>query len=204
MSVHQEVMEQYQVALSRRSGGGEKSYTCYLYSQGLDKILKKCGEETFEVVIAAKNEDEAETVGELNDVLYHVTVLLCYQGVPMEEVLRALNVRCASEGQTLDALYQIIAGRASKREDGSYTAYLFEQGLDKILKKIGEACSLLLIAAKGGDSAAVAGEAASLLYHLMAAMICKGLSLDSLEAELIRRSGKTGNLKQFHATNVNS
>ena len=79
------IADQYAVALERRkNGGGEKSYTGYLYNQGLDKILKKCGEETFEVCIAAKNDDQAETVGELNDVLYHVTVLLCFSGVTLE------------------------------------------------------------------------------------------------------------------------
>jgi phosphoribosyl-ATP pyrophosphohydrolase len=204
MRVHQAVMEQYQVALDRKQGGEEKSYTCYLYAQGVDKILKKCGEETFEAVVAAKNDDTLETVGELNDVLYHVTVLLCYLDVPMEAVLKALNVRCATEGKELDQLYQIIANRAQSEEEGSYTAYLFQQGLDKILKKVGEACSLLLIAAKGGDLDKTADETADLLYHLMAMMICKGISLDSLGDELDRRSGKTGNLKQFHQTNVNT
>jgi phosphoribosyl-ATP pyrophosphohydrolase len=122
----------------------------------------------------------------------------------MEAVLKALNVRCATEGKELDQLYQIIANRAQSEEEGSYTAYLFQQGLDKILKKVGEACSLLLIAAKGGDRDKTADETADLLYHLMAMMICKGISLDSLGDELDRRSGKTGNLKQFHQTNVNT
>ena len=77
MSMQSALEAQYQVTLARKQGGGEKSYTCHLYRAGLDKILKKCGEETFEAVIAAKGEDKAETVGEINDVLYHVTVLLC-------------------------------------------------------------------------------------------------------------------------------
>ena len=90
----QAIADQYAVAMDRRrNGGGEKSYTTYLYSQGLDKILKKCGEETFEACIAAKNDDKLETVGELNDVLYHVTVLLCYSAVPLETVMADLNRR---------------------------------------------------------------------------------------------------------------
>lgn len=204
MSVQQAVLEQYEVALSRKNGGDEKSYTCYLYREGLDKILKKCGEETFEAVIAAKNSDEGETVGELNDVLYHVTVLLCYLSVPFEAVLRELNTRCASEGLELDELYRVIEKRGAEQAEGSYTGYLFREGLDKILKKVGEAAAKLLIAAKGGNLTGVAEETADLLYHLMAMMICKGISLDSLEAELNRRSGKTGNLKKFHTTDLNS
>ncbi|MGM9594109.1 MAG: phosphoribosyl-ATP diphosphatase [Candidatus Onthomonas sp.] len=194
---------QYQVTLARKQGGGEKSYTCHLYRAGLDKILKKCGEETFEAVIAAKGEDNAETVGEINDVLYHVTVLLCQQEVSFPSMLEALNLRCQTQGQPVDELYQVIDARSREAvtEDGShYTAYLFQQGLDKILKKVGEACSLLLIAGKAGDREAMASEAANLLYHLLAMMLAKGITPADVEAELDRRSQKEGNLKQVHTT----
>lgn len=205
MRAHAAVLEQYQVALERKSHpAGEKSYTNYLYREGLNKILKKCGEETFEVVIAAKNDDTAETTGELNDVIYHVTVLLCQQDVTMDAVLAALNERCASENLELDQLYNVILLRREKREAESYTAYLFEQGLDKILKKVGEACSMLLLAAKDGDSERVANQTADLFYHLMVMMAAKGISMDALAEELERRSGKTGNLKTFHTTNLNT
>lgn len=203
MSMQSAIEAQYQVTLARKQGGGEKSYTCHLYRAGLDKILKKCGEETFEAVIAAKGEDKAETVGEINDVLYHVTVLLCQQEVSLTQVLEALNLRCQTQGQPVDALYQVIDARSREAvtEDGShYTAYLFQQGLDKILKKVGEACSLLLIAGKAGDRAAMASEAANLLYHLLAMMLAKGITPADVEAELNRRSQKEGNLKQVHST----
>ena len=193
------IADQYAVALDRlQNGGGEKSYTSYLYSQGLDKILKKCGEETFEVCIAAKNGDQAETVGELNDVLYHVTVLLCYSGVTLDAVMTDLNRRCQSEGRDVDALMEIIALRRSSGDGESYTAYLFREGLDKILKKVGEACALLLLAGKDQDPGRIAEETGDLLYHLMAMMVCQGISTDALAEELERRSGKTGNLKTFH------
>ncbi len=202
--VQEAVNSQYQVALARKSGGDPKSYTCYLYRQGLDKILKKCGEETFEAVIAAKGDDKGDTVGELNDVLYHLTVLLCALDVPLDDVMEQLNIRCASEGKTLDELSQVILERSVQKKGDSYTAYLFHEGLDKILKKVGEACSLLLIAAKNGDGEAVAYEAADLLYHLLAMMLCKGISMDALADELERRSETTGNLKQFRQTNLNT
>lgn len=197
----QAIADQYAVALDRRrNGGGEKSYTNYLYSQGLDKILKKCGEETFEACIAAKNDDALETVGELNDVLYHVTVLLCYSAVPLEAVMADLNRRCQTQGQGMDELMQVIAGRSQSDDQESYTAYLFREGLDKILKKVGEACALLLIAGKDQDPARIAEETGDLFYHLMAMMVCKGISMEDLADELDRRSGKTGNLKTFHTS----
>lgn len=197
----QAIADQYAVALDRRrNGGGEKSYTNYLYSQGLDKILKKCGEETFEACIAAKNDDKLETVGELNDVLYHVTVLLCYSAVPLEAVMEDLNRRCQTQGQGVDELMEVIARRRESDDQESYTAYLFREGLDKILKKVGEACALLLIAGKDQDPARIAEETGDLLYHLMAMMICKGITMEDLADELDRRSGKTGNLKTFHTS----
>lgn len=205
MHAQMAVQDQFNVAMDRKvNPGGEKSYTNYLYNQGLDKILKKCGEETFEAVIAAKNDDMDETVGEINDVLYHVTVLLCYQEVKLEAVMAALNTRCAAEGQELDQLYEIIAQRRDIKDGESYTAYLFEKGLDKILKKVGEACSLLLIAGKAGDQEQIAYETADLLYHLMVMMVSKDIPVEALSDELDRRSGKTGNLKTFHTTNLNT
>lgn len=195
------IADQYAVALDRRKNGGdEKSYTSYLYRQGLDKILKKCGEEAFEVCIAAKNGDQAETVGELNDVLYHVTVLLCYSGVTLDAVMADLNRRCQSEGRDVDGLMEVIALRRESGDGESYTAYLFREGLDKILKKVGEACALLLLAGKDQDPGRIAEETGDLLYHLMAMMVCQGISMDALAEELERRSGKTGNLKTFHAS----
>lgn len=211
MSVQSALQDQYDVVLDRKlNPGGEKSYTSYLYSQGLNKILKKCGEETFEAVIAVKTGDAEEILGELGDVLYHVTVMMCEQGVTLEQVMKALNVRCQSEGQSADALYDVIASRRGlpvdedAKEGSSYTAYLFQKGTDKILKKVGEACSLMLIAAKDGDRAKTAYEVADLLYHLMVMMVNEGITTEQLGEKLDARNGKTGNLKVFHTTNVNS
>ena len=62
--------------LERKGEKQEGSYTCYLFEQGLDKILKKCGEECSEVIIAAKNGKKEDTVGEISDLLYHLTVMM--------------------------------------------------------------------------------------------------------------------------------
>lgn len=197
----QAIADQYAVALDRRqNGGGEKSYTSYLYAQGLNKILKKCGEECFEVCIAAKNGDHAETVGELNDVLYHVTVLLCYCGVDLDAVMAELARRCQSDSTDVEDLMKVIASRRDSADAESYTAYLFREGLDKILKKVGEACAQLIIAGKDENSARITEFTGDLLYHLLAMMVCVDMPITVLADELEKRSGKTGNLKQFHTT----
>ena len=199
------IQEQYNVALDRKlHPAGEKSYTNYLYNQGLDTILKKCGEEAFETVVAAKNDDPDEIVGEINDLLYNVTVLLCHQDVTLESVMEELNTRCAAREKEIDELFEVVLQRRDAGDGKSYTAYLFEKGLDKILKKVGEAATMLLIAGKGQDSTAIAYETADLLYHIMVMMAAKQVSMEAVADEMDRRLGKPGNLKTFHTTDLNT
>ncbi len=199
------IQEQYNVALDRKlHPAGEKSYTNYLYNQGLDTILKKCGEEAFETVVAAKNDDPDEIVGEINDLLYNVTVLLCHQDVTLESVMEELNTRCAAREKEIDELFEVVLQRRDAGDGKSYTAYLFEKGLDKILKKVGEAATMLLIAGKGQDSTAIAYETADLLYHILVMMAAKQVSMEAVADEMDRRLGKTGNLKTFHTTDLNT
>lgn len=77
----------------RKKDTPEGSYTSYLFQKGLDKILKKVGEECTEVIIAAKAEDRAETVYEIADLAYHVMVLMTYQGISLKEIHRELASR---------------------------------------------------------------------------------------------------------------
>ena len=101
---------------------------------------------------------------------------------------------------TLKTLYQVVEGRKAEPQEGSYTCYLFEKGLDKILKKVGEECAETIIAAKNEDSSELVGEISDLLYHLTVMMVEKGIPLEDVMGELERRSAKIGNLKQFHQT----
>ena len=77
----------------RKEEKPEGSYTTYLFEKGLDKILKKVGEETTEVIIAAKAEDKKETIYEIADLAYHVMVLMTEQGITLEEIHRELASR---------------------------------------------------------------------------------------------------------------
>lgn len=88
----------YQVVADRREHPQEKSYTCYLFDTGLDKILKKCGEECSEVIIAAKNGENTDTANEICDLLYHLTVLMVEQGISWEEITAILNERSQKIG----------------------------------------------------------------------------------------------------------
>ena len=81
------LQELYQVVLGRKSTPREGSYTCYLFDKGLDKILKKVGEECSETIIAAKNGRQEETVGEISDLIYHLMVMMAQQNIPLEAVL---------------------------------------------------------------------------------------------------------------------
>ena len=76
----------YQLLLSRKKELPEGSYTTYLFQKGLDKILKKVGEESTEVIIAGKAEDKAETIYEIADLAYHVLVLMVEMGISVEEI----------------------------------------------------------------------------------------------------------------------
>ena len=88
----------YQVILDRKAHPTEGSYTCYLFEKGLDKILKKVGEESAETIIAAKNDVPADTVGEISDLIYHVFVMMAEKNIPLEDVLRELNQRSRKIG----------------------------------------------------------------------------------------------------------
>ena len=97
---------------------------------------------------------------------------------------------------TLHNLEKVIAGRREGADAGSYTAYLFDKGLDKMLKKLGEECSEVIIAAKNGIKADTINEIADLVYHLMVVMNEQGIELNELLDLLDERAKKAGNLKQ--------
>lgn len=105
---------------------------------------------------------------------------------------------------TLEKLYQVVQDRRKNPQEGSYTCYLFDKGLDKILKKVGEECSETIIAAKNGVQEDTVGEISDLLYHLTVMMVDQGIPLEAVLDELDLRSAKIGNLKQFHVSDHNT
>lgn len=96
----------------------------------------------------------------------------------------------------LDDLMKLIEGRKTNPKEGSYTTYLFEKGIDKILKKVGEECTEVIIAGKGGDRAEAIFEIADLTYHVMVMMTEMGISIDEVRAELASRHVVDKKIKQ--------
>ena len=105
---------------------------------------------------------------------------------------------------TLEKLYKVVLDRKANPQEGSYTCYLFEKGLDKILKKVGEECAETIIAAKNGDKDELVGEINDVFYHMMVMMNACGVSLADVCDEMDKRAAKIGNLKQFHVSDHNT
>lgn len=101
-------------------------------------------------------------------------------------------------------VYDTIIDRRDHPSDNSYTRYLFDQGIDKILKKVGEETSEVIIAAKNGKNEDTVGEVADLTYHLLVMMAQQGITPEDVENLLNERHMKSGNLKQFKKTDKNS
>jgi len=87
----------------------------------------------------------------------------------------------------LRELYSVIEQRKEKRPDGSYTTYLFNSGLDKILKKVGEEATETIVAAKNSDSQRLVSETGDLFYHLLVLLVERGVTLDEISRELKER-----------------
>lgn len=107
----------------------------------------------------------------------HTGARSCFATAPPDEDL----------GQLLDQLYELIESRERERPEGSYTTYLFNSGLDKILKKVGEESAETIIAAKNEDRGRVTAEVADLVYHLLVLLVARGVSLDEIRNELASR-----------------
>lgn len=116
----------------------------------------------------------------------HTGAVSCFE-VPVDHVRETRNEQPETAGSFLDQLYELIQSRERRRPEGSYTTYLFAEGLDKILKKVGEEAAETIIAAKNEDSERLVSEAADLVYHLLVLLVARGLTLADIEQELKQR-----------------
>lgn len=101
-------------------------------------------------------------------------------------------------------MYDVVVDRRANPQEGSYTCYLFDKGIDKILKKCGEECTEMVIAAKNNDKDELANEINDLLYHMIVMMVDRGVTVENIESIMVERSKKIGNLKQFHVSDHNT
>jgi len=122
----------------------------------------------------------------------HTGKISCFDDEFEEERRGQVPFPDSELGETLQNLYSLVQSRKQHRPEGSYTTYLFDQGLDKILKKFGEESSETIIAAKNEDPSAVVRETSDLLYHLIVLLVERGVTLKEVRDELMARRSKRG------------
>jgi phosphoribosyl-ATP pyrophosphohydrolase/phosphoribosyl-AMP cyclohydrolase len=170
----------------------EKKKVCF-FSRSRQKLWLK-GETSgnFLNVVSIKTDCDADTLlitAKPDGPTCHTGARSCFfEGIYEDED--------AEQAFCLDDLMKLIEGRKTDPKEGSYTTYLFEKGIDKILKKVGEECTEVIIAGKGGDRAEAIFEIADLTYHIMVMMTEMGISIDEVRAELASRHVVDKKIKQ--------
>ena len=170
----------------------EQKKVCF-FSRSRQKLWLK-GETSgnFLNVVSIKTDCDADTLlitAKPDGPTCHTGARSCF----FEEIYEDEN---AEQAFCLDDLMKLIEGRKTNPKEGSYTTYLFEKGIDKILKKVGEECTEVIIAGKGGDRAEAIFEIADLTYHIMVMMTEMGISIDEVRAELASRHVVDKKIKQ--------
>ena len=102
MNLQEALTQEFDVIQKRKTDPQEGSYTSYLFGKGLDKILKKVGEEATEVIIAAKDNKCDEVVGEVCDVLFHIEVMMCELGLSWDDITKELERRRQKENMNVE------------------------------------------------------------------------------------------------------
>lgn len=169
----------------------KEGYTCF-YSRSRQELWRK-GEtsgNTQKVVSITADCDYDALVVEVkkNGPACHTGAESCFH-----------NLEYINEGETpfsYQDLYQMLEGRKSSPKEGSYTTYLFEKGMDKILKKVGEECTEVIIGAAKGDKEETVYEIADLAYHVMVMMVEQGITLKDVTGELAKRHVIDHKIKQ--------
>ncbi len=164
--------------------------TCF-YSRSRGELWRK-GETSgnYQNIVSIRTDCDRDTL--LIDVIKNGPA--CHTGA--ESCFFETVVEGSEEQFSYEGLYKLLIGRRDEKKEGSYTTYLFEKGTDKILKKVGEECTEVIIAAKGGDKEETVYEIADLVYHLMVLMIDQGISIDEITAELAKRHVVDKKVKQ--------
>ena len=175
----------------------EKGLTCF-YSRSRGELWLKgetSGNYQHIVSITADCDGDAlEVIVEPDGPACHKGTFSCFNDTVWE------SPELTESQFSLEALMKLIEGRKTEKKEGSYTTYLFEKGLDKILKKVGEECTEVIIAAKAQDKAETVYEIADLAYHVMVLMIEAGISMEDIHRELSSRHVIDHKIKQEKMT----
>lgn len=173
----------------------EKGLTCF-WSRSREKLWLK-GETSgnFQHIVSITADCDKDALTILVDKegpACHLGTDSCFENILWESDER--------QAFSLESLMKLIEGRKTDKKEGSYTTYLFEKGLDKILKKVGEECTEVIIAAKADDKKETVYEISDLVYHLMVLMIEMGISLEDIHKELASRHVIDKKIKQEKMT----
>ena len=173
----------------------QKELTCF-FSRSRQKLWLKgetSGNYQHIVSITADCDKDALTVlVEPDGPACHLGTDSCFTNTLAESEERA--------NFSLEILMKMIEGRKKEKKEGSYTTYLFEKGIDKILKKVGEECTEVIIAGKANDKKETVYEISDLAYHVMVLMIEMGISLEDIHRELASRHVIDHKVKQEKMT----
>ena len=175
----------------------EKGLTCF-YSRSRQELWLKgetSGNYQHVVSITADCDGDAlEVIVEPDGPACHKGTFSCFNDKVWE------NPELTESQFSLDALMTLIEGRKTEKKEGSYTTYLFEKGIDKILKKVGEECTEVIIAGKADDKAETVYEISDLVYHVLVLMVQMGISIDDIKRELASRHVIDHKVKQEKMT----
>ena len=175
----------------------EKQLTCFFSRSRNELWLKGETSGNFQHIVSITadcDKDALEILVEPDGPACHTGTYSCFTNTVWE---------CddiANKQFSLDALMSLIEGRKTEKKEGSYTTYLFEKGIDKILKKVGEECTEVIIAGKADDKAETIYEISDLVYHVLVLMVQMGISIDDIKNELASRHVIDHKVKQEKMT----
>ena len=175
----------------------EKGLTCFFSRSRQELWLKGETSGNFQHIVSITadcDKDALQIIVEPDGPACHTGSFSCFENPVWE------NPELSESGFSLDSLMKLIEGRKTEKKEGSYTTYLFEKGIDKILKKVGEECTEVIIAGKANDKAETIYEISDLVYHVMVLMIEMGISLEDINRELSSRHVIDHKVKQEKMT----
>ncbi len=175
----------------------EKGLTCFFSRSRSELWLKGETSGNFQHIVSITadcDNDALEIIVEPDGPACHMGEFSCFHN-PIWE-----NTELSESAFSLDSLMKLIEGRKIEKKEGSYTTYLFEKGIDKILKKVGEESTEVIIAGKADDKAETIYEISDLTYHVLVLMVQMGISLDDIKRELASRHVIDKKVKQEKMT----
>ena len=173
----------------------EKELTCFWSRSRQELWLKGETSGNYQHIVSITadcDKDALEIVVEPDGPACHLGTFSCFENPVWQSGTR--------NDFTLQGLYQLLEGRKRDMPEGSYTSYLFDKGLDKILKKVGEECTEVIIAAKAEDRRETVYEIADLCYHVLVLMAQQGITPEEIQAELASRHVIDHKVKQEKMT----